>query len=43
MVVKSAFLQGHLIKGIYMEQPPSFEKDVSLVTKQILVLFETIP
>jgi hypothetical protein len=31
MDVKSAFLHGDLTKEIYMEQPPRFEKDGSLV------------
>jgi hypothetical protein len=31
MDVKSAFLHGDLTEEIYMEQPPSFEKDGSLV------------
>jgi len=31
MDVKSAFLHGDLSKQIYMEKPPSFVKDFSLV------------
>jgi len=39
MDVKSAFLRGDIIKGIYMEQPPIFEKDGSLVRGSMKPLY----